>query len=366
MLKKFKKATAPPPPSNDSDAFETPPVRIAYTFGGGGAQGAFILGVLEAIAEDVDKIGKTVSVSGTSAGTFTAILFGSGLNAGGVKEGIRRLIEGWDVIKSSGNIFGRSMRFLSDVFLPKHMRWPNLLFNPTQLFNGLSQFVVSIPAQFISTTVKNIVKNWEAEVQHGAVKISGNTVLEKRDNPHELEHVVLERENLTPDGAGASANIRNFGIHYIQDVPNPELRGRRAFDGAYKINGPLTPHIEQRATDCIMIILHDRRHNTLDHGDLKHADIHSNVLDLIAEDSHAPMRFHAIELQTLGGEIDGLSHIDDSSKMNTDPAFIEMMRAAGRKAGKEWFQKNGHCIGKMSSYDFYEPALNQFAVASYA
>ena len=73
------------------------------------------------------------------------------------------------------------------------------------------------------------------------------------------------------------------------------------------------------------------------------------------------MRFHAIEIETLGGEIAGLDHIDDSSKMNANREYIDLLYQEGIKAGKAWLEKNGQYIGQMSSYQFYGPALEQYA-----
>lgn len=366
MLKKFKKASSPHSPAND-DQFECEPIRIGLSLGGGAVLGAFEAGVLEAIAEDLEKIGVITDVGGTSAGGGNAVAFGSGLNASGAAEGIRRLRTQWNIIKGNGNAFGRSMRAISDAFRPKNEQWPNmpsLRFNPMEIFK---EFMPSYVAQFVSAMARNIVGDWESEVQNGRVRIHVNTVLEKRDAPGTFEHVVLSGKDLTPDGVGASANLRQLGVHYIQDTTNPVHMRRRAYDGAEAENGPLGPHIENKVTDCIMIILYDRRHNQLDKkGELKHAEIHSNALDFAASDFHSPMRLHAIEIETIGGEIGGLAHMNDSSKMNVDREFVDLLHAAGMKAGKEWLEKNRAYIGQMSSYRFYEPALEKFSEAAYA
>lgn len=364
MLKKFTTASATPPPPQDSTwDSDHAPIKIAAVLTGGGSHGAFEAGVLEALAEEIEF----TSISGTSAGSVNAVLFGSGLNASGPREAIRRLREGWNVIKSHGNAFGRTIRCISDQFLPKDQKWPNspsLIFNPMGM---LQPYMPSYVARFVSKTVKDIVGDWEAEVQNGRVKIHVNTDLKDHNKPGEFVHTHLTGKNLTPDGVGGSANVKQFGIHFIKDTPNPDHANRLAYDGAYKENGSFTPHLEHNITDCIMIILHDRRHNRLDKkGDLKHAEIHSNALDLAAQDSPHPIRLHAIEIESLGGEIGGLSHMNDSSKLNTDPEFIDMLYQAGLEAGRKWLKENKHHIGQRSSYNFYPPALEQLAEMHYA
>lgn len=359
--------------TSDQAGFEEVPVKLGLTLTGGGVLGAFEAGVMEALMKKLDfKV-----IAGTSAGGGNAVAAGSGLNASGPKEAIKRLREFWGIIKANGNIFGSSLRFFSDMFLPKEHKWPNIpqatfdpldtlqLFLPTLNVKEIFQsFKPSIVAQFVATAVKRVVRDWKKEVQEGPVQIYVNVSLEDRDHPGTFEHVILGGKNLTPDGVGGTANIKSFGFHCIRDTGNPELDGRRAYDGAYEANGPLTPMIENGVTDCFLIILQDRRNDKPDKkGGLKHTDIHENVLDLVAEGSHSPMRFHAIEIETLGGEIAGLDHIDDSSKMNPDSEYIDLLYKKGIQAGEAWLAKYGQYIGQMSSYNFYKPALEQLAEA---
>lgn len=364
MLKKFTTASATPPPPQDSTwDSDHAPTKTALVLGGGGSHGAFTAGVLEVLVQELEF----ASTGGTSAGGLNAVLLASGLNASGPQEAIRRLRMGWNATKTHGNTYGRNMRYMSDQFLPKDQRWPN---SPLQIFNPmgmLQPYMPSYAARFVSQTVRNIVGDWEAEVQNGRVKVHVNTILEKRNETGVFEHIYLTGKDLTPDGVGASANLKPLGVHYIHDTTNPDHANRLAYDGAYRENGPLNLHLEHGITDCIMIILHDRRHNRLDKkGELKHAEIHSNALDLAIQDSTHPIRLHAIEIESLGGEIGGLSHMNDSSKLNTDPEFIDMLYQAGLKAGHKWLKENKHHIGQRSSYNFYPPALEQLAEMHYA
>ncbi len=363
MLKNFADTSNPTLDSHPTTPnFDVEPIKIGLVLTGGGSHGAYGAGVLEAILPTLNELGTISLITGTSAGAVNAVAAGSGLNASGPNEAIYRLKETWEIVKNHNNLLSRKFRFFSDAFLPEDQRWPNfptLPFNPASM---IQPFMPSLTAQFISATARGVVKNWEAEVQKGPVKIAVNTILESRHKWGAFEHVILSGTHLTPDGVGASANLKQLGFHMINDSQNPDLAGRRTYDGAYKENGPLEPHLNERITDCIMIILHDRRHNELDKiGALKHAEIHINALDLARQDSHSPIRLHGIEIESLGGEIGGLAHIADSSKLNTDSEFINMLYQAGLKAGHQWLKNNSLYIGQMSSYSFYQPALNQLA-----
>ena len=365
MKNSFNPPNLPPFEFTDDDC-ETPPIKLGLVLTGGGSHGAFEAGVLESIMPHLNKIGKISVITGTSAGAVNAIAAGSGLNSSGTNEAIIRLRDVWDTVKSQGKIFSKDLRLISDTFLPKNQRWPNLPklhFNPLSIFQS---FMPSATAQFISTTVGQLTNNWVSEVQNGSVKIAVNTILEVSQNLGKFEHVVLTGQNLTPDGVGASANLKPLGVHYIRDTANPLHQKRRAYDGAYQENGLLYPHLDDAVTDYIMIILHDRRHDNLDKdGALKHAEIHTHALALATHDSHAPARLHAIEIESLGGEIGGLPHMNDSSKLNTNTEFIDLLYAAGVQAGEKWLRENLACVGEISSYTIYPPALKELQKMSY-
>lgn len=369
MLKKFNAKSKPhlSAVAPQVEGYDEERINIGLVFTGGGSHGAFEAGVIEAILPTLTSIGKIETISGTSAGTTNAIAVGSGLNHSGVDEAIRRIRKIWSLIPSHGAAASRHSRFLSDVFLPQQAKWPNIPQMPFNLTQAFAPYMPSMNAQYISSLMRQIAPNWRDEVQHGQIKIAVNTVLEDIYHSGEFEHVILTGDDLTPDGAGASTNLEHFGYHYIRDTHNPRLMGRRAYDGAKAENGPVSPHVNAGVTDLIMIVLHDRRHNKLDKkGELKHAEIHSHALDLAAHDSHMPIRLHSIEIETLGGEIGGLSHINDSSKMNTDKEFIQLLYDAGLKAGHKWLEKNAHLIGQQTSYEIYKPALDQFSEVHYA
>jgi len=340
-----------------SDYSEDIPVKIGLVLTGGGSHGAFEAGVLEAILPTLMRIGIITNISGTSAGAGNAVVVGSGLNSSGSDEAIRRLRLFWNDVKSNGHIFNKDFRFLSDKFLPTNQRWPNLpklSFNPMDV---IQSFMPSMIAQYVSSLVQSIIPNWSSTVMGGNVRITVNTVLEG-SKAFTFEHVELAGEDLTPDGVGASANLKQLGFHFIKDSKNDRFKNRRAYDGAYAENGPLNPHLNHDVTDIIMIVLHDRRHNKLDvHKDIKHADIHLNALHSLASDTPHPQRLHAIEIESLNGEIGGLLHLNDSSKMNTNTEFIDLLYQTGISAGKKWLEKNSQSIGNMSSYIIYSPAL---------
>lgn len=346
--------------------YEEIPVNIGLVLTGGGSHGAFEAGVLETIIHHLNRIGKISVVTGTSAGAVNAIALGSGLNTSQPNEAVIRLRSVWDKVKAQGLFLRKDLRFFWDSFLPDNQKWPNLPKLPLNPISIFQSCLPSVTAQFISATVGQITNNWASEVQNGPVKIAINTILEDAKNPGKFEHVILTGKDLTPDGVGASANLKQLGIHFIRDTANPLHLNRRAYDGAYQENGLLNPHLDNSVTDYIMIILHDRRHNKLDKkGAIKHAEIHAHALALASGDSLSPIRLHAIEIESLGGEIGGLSHMNNSSKFNTNAEFIDLLYESGIQAGQKWLDKNVAYVGQSSSYTPYPPALRELQNMSY-
>jgi hypothetical protein len=336
---------------------EQEPIKIGIVLTGGGSHGAFTAGVLSEILSTLYQFGEIVQITGTSAGACNAAVFGSGLNASGIDEAIKRGQEFWDRIKIHNSPLGKEMRKLTDWMLPRNLQWPNIpqpLFNPFYMATQLGQ---SLPAALIAEVIRDLIPDWQTNVQNGRVRIAVNAA--KQSNYSKLENVILTREHLTPDGVGASVNLKPFGIHKISDTDNPKLKGFVFYDGAYCENGSLMPHLEAGVTDIIAIVLHDRRHGSLDTKlGLKHTDIHSQILQIMSDDSFSvPPRVHAIEIETLEGEIGGLSHIDDSSKLNADAGFIDLLYEAGKKAGQRWVIEKSHMLGVMTGYSVYPPAL---------
>lgn len=365
-MKKIFDTSNLPSEHNYHDDMQTPPINFGIVLTGGGSHGAFEAGVLETILPHLHKIGKISLITGTSAGAVNAVAVGGGLNASGPKEAIARLRATWNKVKAHGNIFSRGLRFFSDSFLPAEQRWPNLPESPFQTTELFQSLMPSTAAQFISKTVSQITPDWKSEVQNGPVRIAINTSLECPNAPNTFEHVVLTGEDLTPDGVGASANIKKLGVHYICDTQNPDHQMRRAYDGAYHENGLLNPDLDPSITDYVMIVLHDRRHGKLDEeGALKHAEIHTHAMAFATYDSHSPIRLHAVEIKSLGGEIGGLAHMNDTSKFNTDQEFIDLLYASGVEAGQKWIEENMSYLGEESSYTLYPPALRKLEDLSF-
>lgn len=367
MRKEFKRTSAAlnaPIPMHVVD--DTPRPTFGLGLMGGGSWGAFTAGVLEIIVPALERVGTIKAISGTSAGAVNGVLLGSGLNDGGAHTAIRRVNTAWEKIKSHGHILQMTHQ-LTDLFLPRQDRWPNL---PTQfnMMSGMQQminpFMPSIATQYISDMVKDLVPDWKS-VQDGKVRIAINTILEDFATG-EQQHIILDGDNLTPHGVGGSASLRELGCHMIRDTDNPNLTGKRCLDGGYKENPPIGPLQDAGVTDIVMIVLHDHLSNEASPSlgaKLYHEEIHTDVAALVLDDA-GRSNIHAIEIEMANGEINGW-HLNHSSKLNTSPEFIETLRDAGRMAGLKWLTENIHNLGVESTYRPHASAVATLIASGY-
>ncbi|MDY0028751.1 MAG: patatin-like phospholipase family protein [Pseudobdellovibrionaceae bacterium] len=330
------------------------------TFGialmGGGSWGAFTAGALEVLLPILESVGDIKVISGTSAGAINATIATSGLNDKGAHEAVRRLKDVWDDVKGQGAwvnhlIPPRNMDFM----LSADDRWPNIpksylvMINTLQAFNpGFSSGVT----QLLSKLVKRHVPNWHS-VQHGRVTCAVNTVRE-----HILtksrQHMVLTSEDMTPDGVAASAALKIMGPHRIWD--NPRLRSPQYvyLDGAYEQNPAMAPIFKEHPTDIFVIILNDHNapestlHGHAPNDKIYSREIHTDLAQLTLDDSNLT-RIHAIEIEMSDGAINGW-HLNDTSKMNASPEFIDALYKEGKKAARTWLLENRNQLGQESTY----------------
>ncbi len=350
--------------------------RIGLALMGGGSWGIFTAGVLEEILPHLERIGQITDISATSAGSVNGALVASGLHDGGAYEAVRRIQAGWDKIRRDGWL-KQFPHIMTDWALPPEDRWPNF---PSAYFNTMAGMQAglhmmnplgsSMSTQYISNLVRDMVPDWNS-VQNGRAKLSANTV-----RCHILkgtrEHVILNGERLTPDGIAASAALKELGTHHIRDLPNARDAWNELdytyLDGGYAENPPLSPLVNANITDLVAIILHDHNHTPLKQmkskgGKLKHDEIHTDIAGLAIDDANR-IRLHAIQIDMADGAINGW-HLNDSSKMNTDPAFLDAMHAAGCDAGRKWLRDNFPYILEGSTYRPHSAAISQLSASGY-
>lgn len=341
-----------PSASHEIAPAETPTFAIGLM--GGGSWGAFSAGVLEEILGPIEKMGHIKIIAGTSAGAGNAAMAASGLNDGGSALAKDRLRHFWNRVKTIGGYIGYPRGL--DFMVPPSERWPNV---PSQVINLMSAFKAANPffstgaTHMISNIAKSIVPNWRS-VQRGDVKCVVNTV---RQNllTGEREHILLSGDDLTPQGLGASAALKELGLHQIHDRHRLDDFKYAYLDGGYAQNPPLEPLLAEKPSDIILIILHDANQEPDPHEPSQNPrdkiyrdEIHTDVATLSLADSNLT-RVHTIEIEVANGKINGWE-MNDRSKLNASAEFIDALYKAGREAGRKWLAENADQIGVESTY----------------
>ncbi len=335
---------------------------------GGGSWGAFTAGVLEVLLPVLDSMGDIKIISGTSAGAINAAVTTSGLNDQGAHEAIRRLKTVWDRVKGVGYLVNHMTAPYNsmDFMFPAKDRWPNI---PGQYLSLMSAFQAANPLmvtgvpQYLSNLVNTTVPNWKS-VQKGRVSCAVNTVRE-HILTSQTEHLILTGKNLTPDGITASAALKRMGPHQIWDNPNMITPHHVYRDGGYVQNPPLEPLIDAHPTDIIMIILHDHNAPEADPSlaldKMYDREIHTDLARLTLHDSNLT-RIHAIQIEMSNGAINGW-HLNDTSKLNASPKFIDALYEAGQTAARKWLLENRERLGVESTYRPKDHAVAELAAA---
>jgi NTE family protein len=349
---------------------DTPRPSFGLGLMGGGSWGAFTAGALEEILPTLETLGSVRAVSGTSAGAVNGALLTSGLNTAGAHEAVRRMNQLWQNIASNGHLLETTHNW-TDLFLAQEDRWPNL---PRHLFNIAAQLQTfqeaftprasSLTTRMISDMVAELAPDWSS-VQSGRVQFSANTV-QQHIRTGARKHIILSGSNLTPDGVAASAALKELGTHRISDRGNPEDHHCIYLDGGYAENPPIQPLLDENVTDIIMIILHDHHQSAPEtsHGaKLYHEEIHTDITSLASSDANRA-RIHTIEIEMHSGQMNGWN-LNNTSKLNTSPSFIQALHDAGRAAGKKWLAENMQFLGHQSSYRPHGHVMQDMLASGY-
>jgi len=174
---------------------------------------------------------------------------------------------------------------------------------------------------------------------------------------------VFPRTALTADMVKASACLPTL----YQAV---EIDGVPYWDGGYMGNPALFPFHGQTGTDDIVVIqinpierkgvprtaqeIHNRMNEISFNGsllkELRAIDFVDRLIreGKLSADDYRQVRVHVIENQAI------LKPLDVSSKMNTEWAFLTMLRDLGRVAASSWLDETVALIGERSTVDLRE------------
>jgi NTE family protein len=332
------------------------PVRLDLALQGGGSHGAFTWGVLDRLLEDEGL--HFSGVSGTSAGALNAAVLATGLAEGG-RAGARAALRAfWADVGAQhspwqGGCFGRwggaapaleSFNLDRNPFYAWSQQW--LRWASPYQFNPLG----SNPLRAV---VERHVRPQALARGELAVFVTATAVRTGRPR-------VFDRADLSIDALLASACLPQL----FRAV---EIDGEPYWDGGYSGNPALWPLIY--ATDALDLVL--VKINPLERPDTP--DTPEEIADRVNE-----ITFNAGlvgELRAIGfvsrlvaeGRLDGgdyknlrlhmmaddagLAPLKASSKLNTEPSFLEALHALGLAAADRWLAAHRADLGVRATLD---------------
>jgi NTE family protein len=320
---------------------------------GGGSHGAFTWGVLDRMFEDgriwIDAI------SGTSAGAMNAVVAAQGMYDGG-GEGARRELERfWRTVSDAGR------------HSPLRRTWLDQLTGNWSLDNSPGYLAADILNRLASPYETNPLQvNPLRDLVGGFIDFA--KVQDSKDMPIYISATNVEtgrarvfaRQEITLDVVMASACLP-FMFHAVM------IDGAPYWDGGYMGNPVLFPLIEGSGCADIAIVqinpvvrrgtprtardilnrVNEITFNASMLKDLASLElIHRLVADgKLAQNEFRDMRIHIIEAN------DAMVPLGASSKMNTEWAFLTLLRDIGRRTAGEWLDRNFEQIGVRTTVD---------------
>jgi NTE family protein len=338
-------------PSDATVRRDRKPLLIDLALQGGGSHGAFTWGVLDRLLEEPWL--QIEAISGTSAGAMNAAVLADGWTEAGATGARASLDAYWDRVARAATfsplqrtpldrLIGRWTLDHSPVFIGFDLM--ARVFSPYNLnprgFNPLE----SILAESIDF----------ARLARSPVKlfITATNVRTGRGR-------IFRNAEITPDVLLASACLPTM----FQAV---EIDGEAYWDGGYAGNPTITPLVrESRAQDTILVQINPRERpgtprsaseilNRLNEvsfnaplmKELRMIALLRQVADPGSGEGRrwAGMRMHRIMTEMM-------TDLGYSSKLNAERAFLEMLRADGRRAAGAFLEAHADDLGQRTTTD---------------
>ncbi len=310
--------------------------KVAVALQGGGSHGAFTWGVLDRLLEEPTL--EITGASGTSAGAMNAVVLVHGLVRGGTEEARRALRRFWASIGKMHGVADStvSQRIANSAvnqnLSPYDLNPSN--FNPLHgLLTEMIDFErlrsqnavhIAVCATNVWSAVRRVFNNKD---------ISVDAVLASACLPHMSQAVEIDGEPYWDGGWTGNPAIAAV----LRDMDVRDLIVVRIDPGAREETPRTLSQINDR-----MIEIGFNSTFWLEMGAI--------AVVLLLQDEGVPIIirtfFHCIEVPP------ELVKLASSSKMNTDPAFLEDLFRMGRQTADAWLAENSAAVGQRSTFNF--------------
>lgn len=320
---------------------------------GGGAHGAFTWGVLDKFFED-DRIWIDC-ISGTSAGAMNTVVAAHGMYEGGAVGAREKLAEFWKAVSDAARFspLQRSLwaRLAGDWSLDSSpgylsMNMLQRMASPYDLNPFRYDPLRSIVADHVDfEKVRNCMDM--------GVFLSATNVETGRVQ-------MFEREQISLDATMASACLPFM----FQAV---EIEGVPYWDGGFMGNPPLFPFYDGSPSDDILIVqinpikregtprtaseIQNRMNEITFNSALLHELRSIHMLQRLVDQGKLDPSAHQPKFIHIVSANDEMRHLDASSKLNAEWAFLQHLFEIGRKTAEQWLAAHFDDLGERSSVD---------------
>lgn len=328
----------------------TEPKLINIALQGGGAHGAFSWGVLDRLLEDPRV--EIEAITGASAGAMNAVALAAGYHAGDRDEARESLRKFWEGVLNEA----RSSPLRRSPIEVMMGGW-GLDSSPLYVMFDLVTRLAS-PYDLNPFNI-NPLKDLVADlVDFDHLRKSKVKVFISATNVETGRAQVWDKKQITADHLMASACLPWL----FQAV---EIDGVPYWDGGFSGNPPLWPLFENCASDDVVLVqinpvrrpgapktardiinrVNEITFNAPLLRDLRSVDFVARLIEAgrLEGTGYRRMLMHAI------ADEKALSELGASSKLNVEPAFIEMLFSRGREAAESWLQSSVRHLGNRST-----------------
>jgi len=344
--------TSPLRPSGRNTRRKT--LHIDLALQGGGSHGAFTWGVLDRLLEE-DWL-RFEGISGTSAGAMNAAVLVHGYNEGGAAGARMALERFWSRVADAG-VFSPFQRTPLDIMMG---RWT---LDHSPFFVALDMMTRAVSPYLMNPMEINPLRSiLEGSVDFSHLADSPIKLFITATNVRTGRGRVFRNGELSTDVLLASSCLPTM----FQAV---EIEGDPYWDGGYSGNPTITPLVRECNTRDIVLVqinpverpgtpkmaseiqdrLNEVSFNAVLLKELRMIALLRKKMRKVSSTEEEYDRWASMRIHRIADDI--MISLGYSSKLNTERAFLTMLRDAGRQAAANFLAEHGQTLGRESSLD---------------
>ena len=329
-------------------------LRVDLALQGGGSHGAFTWGVLDRLLEE--EWLRFEGISGTSAGAMNAAVLAHGYTKGGAAGAQAALERFWFKVADVG-VFSPFQRTPLDILMG---RWT---LDNSPFFVTMDLLAQAVSPYFTNPTGINPLRPiLEESIDFSHLADSPIKLFITATNVRTGRGRVFRNGELSTDVLLASACLPTM----FQAI---EIEGDPYWDGGYSGNPTITPLVRECDTRDIILVqinpverpgtpkmaseiqnrLNEISFNTVLLKELRMIALLHKKMRKVPSTEEEHDRWASMRIHRIADDI--MVSLGHSSKLNTERAFLTMLREAGRQAAEKFLANHGHALGHESSFD---------------